>query len=111
MAFVSRPATEKVYLAVGNDEKQCEFFLLWAKNFIPPQKPLVVLHIYRPATTIPHGKNCTVHGWVTSLDLTFIFTGYALYLLNSIAIIFSGTGSSNGCKYVTGRSCSRLSER
>jgi len=53
-SFVSRPATEKVYLAVGNDEKQCEFFLLWAKNFIPPQKPLVVLHIYRPATTIPH---------------------------------------------------------
>ena len=70
---VSRSATEKVYLAV-NDEKQCEFFLLWAKDFIPPQKPLVVLHIYKPATTIPHGKNCTVHGWVTSLEPNiFIF--------------------------------------
>jgi len=73
MAFVSRPATEKVYLAVGNDEKQCEFFLLWAKDFIPPQKPLVVLHIYKPATTIPHGKNCTVHGWVTSLEPNIYF--------------------------------------
>ncbi|PVH37590.1 hypothetical protein PAHAL_5G038700 [Panicum hallii] len=53
-ATVSQPAMEKVYLAVGNDEKQCRFFLLWAKDFIPQQKPLVVLHIYRPATTIPH---------------------------------------------------------
>nr|TKW18546.1 hypothetical protein SEVIR_5G438100v2 [Setaria viridis] len=53
-ATVSLPAREKVYLAVGDDEKQCEFSLLWAKDFIPPQKPLVLLHIYKPATTIPH---------------------------------------------------------
>jgi hypothetical protein len=59
-ATVSLPAKEKVYLAVGDDEKLCEFSLLWAKDFIPPKKPLVLLHIYRPATTIPRGKNFTV---------------------------------------------------
>ncbi|CAO1947076.1 unnamed protein product [Urochloa humidicola] len=52
-AAVSRPTREKVYLAVGGDEKQCEFSLLWAKDSIPPQKLLVLLHIYRPPITIP----------------------------------------------------------
>ncbi|WVZ67626.1 hypothetical protein U9M48_016678 [Paspalum notatum var. saurae] len=33
----SRTAREKVYLAVGDDTKQYEFFLRWALNFIPPQ--------------------------------------------------------------------------
>ncbi|CAL4945867.1 unnamed protein product [Urochloa decumbens] len=51
---MERKHVEKVYLAVGDDEKQCEFSVLWAKDFIPPQKLLVLLHIYKPAITIPH---------------------------------------------------------
>lgn len=58
-ATVPRPASGKVYLAV-EDAKQCKYFLQWALRFIPPQVPLLFLHIYRPATTIPHGKNFTV---------------------------------------------------
>lgn len=58
-ATVSQPTNGKVYLAVA-DVKQCKYSLQWALRFIPPQVPLVFLHIYRPATTIPHGKNFTV---------------------------------------------------
>ncbi|XP_066311616.1 U-box domain-containing protein 36-like [Miscanthus floridulus] len=53
-ATVSRPAWEKVYLAVGDDAKQCELSLQWALSFIPPQMSLVLLHVNRSVTVIPY---------------------------------------------------------
>jgi hypothetical protein len=65
-ATVSRPAWEKVYLAVGDDAKQCELSLQWALSFIPPQMSLVLLHINRPVTVIPYGKKLTVYSNLVS---------------------------------------------
>lgn len=48
LATVSRPGSEKVHLAVG-DDKQCSLALGWALHLIPPKMSLVLVHIHRPA--------------------------------------------------------------
>ncbi|KAI5002819.1 hypothetical protein ZWY2020_027469 [Hordeum vulgare] len=50
LTTVSRSASEKVHLAVGDDPKQWWLTLIWASRcFIPQHNLLVLVHIHRPA--------------------------------------------------------------
>ncbi|XP_072967992.1 U-box domain-containing protein 33-like [Typha angustifolia] len=44
---------EKVYVAVGKNAKDSKANLLWVLQNVPRDKKIVILHIHRPAKTIP----------------------------------------------------------
>ncbi|XP_072993768.1 U-box domain-containing protein 33-like [Typha latifolia] len=44
---------EKVYVAVGKNVKDSKANLLWVLQNVPREKKIVILHIHRPAKTIP----------------------------------------------------------
>ncbi|OAY83773.1 U-box domain-containing protein 33 [Ananas comosus] len=54
-AAAAAPPTEreKVYVAAGKDVKEWKANLLWVLQNVPREKKIVILHVHRPAKTIP----------------------------------------------------------
>lgn len=49
----SMEAEEKIFVAVGKEFKESKSILMWALKNFPSDKKFVLVHVYRPAQTIP----------------------------------------------------------